>query len=163
MDISRTIIIGNSGSGKSWLAARLAAKLGCPHIDLDAIHWLAEGYNQARDRSAAIALTRSAAAQDKWIIEGIYGWLACEALSNATSLIWLRLSEQECIANIQSRGRRGNASTQSFSDLQDWAATYRTRTGSSSYIAHQGFFDDFSGAKLSLQDRREIAEFAAFQ
>lgn len=156
MDISRTIIIGNSGSGKSWLAERLAKKYGGAYVDLDSIHWLGGGYNQARERSQAVELAKAAASQERWVIEGIYGWLVREIVTSATALIWLRLSEKECLDNIQCRGRRGNASEQSFADLLEWANTYRVRTGSSSFNAHQRIFDDFSGSKLSLQTRGEI-------
>lgn len=38
MNLTRTLIIGNSGSGKSWLAERLASQLQIPWVDLDAIH-----------------------------------------------------------------------------------------------------------------------------
>lgn len=156
MDISRTIIIGNSGSGKSWLAERLTEKNGGVYVDLDSIYWLGSGYNQARERSQAIKLTKAAASQEQWVIEGIYGWLVGEVMTNATALIWLCLSEDECVANIKYRGRRGNASEQSFADLLEWAQTYQTRTGSSSFNSHQRIFDDFPGAKLSLQNRDEV-------
>ena len=43
------------------------------------MHWEPGGYNVARNRKDAIALTRDAAASDRWVIEGIYGWLAREA------------------------------------------------------------------------------------
>ena len=35
----RLLIIGNSGSGKSWRARTLAAQHGLPHLDLDTIVW----------------------------------------------------------------------------------------------------------------------------
>lgn len=36
----RIVIFGNSGSGKSTYAKAQAARLGCPHLDLDTIAWL---------------------------------------------------------------------------------------------------------------------------
>ena len=36
---SRIAVIGNSGSGKSTLARTLSARLGIPHIELDALNW----------------------------------------------------------------------------------------------------------------------------
>jgi adenylate kinase family enzyme len=161
MDFSRTIIIGNSGAGKSWLAQQLAQRAGIPCIELDRINWLADGYNQARERSAAITLLKAAAAQEQWMIEGIYGWLVQEVIASATTLLWLCPSEAECVANIRSRGPRGNASEQSFAELLDWAATYRMRTGSSSFQAHQAMFHAFSGAKRELQHRSELVALLA--
>jgi hypothetical protein len=36
-------------------------------------------------------MVADATAESKWIIEGVYGWLAELALPRATSLIWLDL------------------------------------------------------------------------
>ena len=35
----RISVQGTSGAGKTTLARRLAARLGVPHIELDAINW----------------------------------------------------------------------------------------------------------------------------
>jgi len=40
---ARTVIIGNAGAGKSWLAGRMHAALSLPVSDLDDIHWLPGG------------------------------------------------------------------------------------------------------------------------
>src|SRR6476469_389557 len=44
----RVAIIGNAGSGKSFLAHALAAKLGLPEFDLDTIFWVDESYSAKR-------------------------------------------------------------------------------------------------------------------
>lgn len=38
--MERVFIVGNGGSGKSWLAKELAAKIGFPVTHLDDVHWL---------------------------------------------------------------------------------------------------------------------------
>lgn len=35
----RVSVVGNSGSGKTTFAAQLAARLGVPHVEFDAIYW----------------------------------------------------------------------------------------------------------------------------
>ncbi len=35
----RIVVVGTTGSGKTTLAAQLALIAGCPHIELDALHW----------------------------------------------------------------------------------------------------------------------------
>jgi len=103
-EFSKTVIVGNSGSGKSWLAERLAEGLGTATIDLDSIHWVPGGYNARRDPDLAKSMVRNQASKDCRIIEGVYGWLAHEALPSATAFIWLDLPEAECIENIRGRG-----------------------------------------------------------
>jgi adenylate kinase family enzyme len=160
MDLSRTIIFGNSGSGKSWLGERIARGLGVPCLDLDSVHWLPGGYNVARERGEAIQLIREAARADRWVIEGIYGSLINEIRSNATALVWLCVDEDECVRNIRQRGIRRNGTTESFSALVDWAASYRYRQGPSSYGGHAIVFKEYNGEKIILRSRGAVTEFS---
>ncbi|RKP44585.1 adenylate kinase [Trinickia fusca] len=161
MDLTKTLIVGNSGAGKSWLSERIADSLNGTWIDLDLIHWQPGGFNVARQREEAIRLAREAANHDRWVIEGIYGWLIAEIQSGATALIWLDLSEAECTNNIRQRGIRRDGNDESFAALLHWAETYRSRDGSSSYTAHARIFHEFAGQKQRLCSRDEIACFAS--
>jgi hypothetical protein len=87
----RILIVGNSGSGKSALADHLAARMGLPAVDLDLLHWENDGYGAKRDEEVAKRLTADAAAAARWIIEGVFGWMARVALPRATALLWLDL------------------------------------------------------------------------
>jgi adenylate kinase family enzyme len=44
----RIIIIGNSGSGKTWLARQLAEDAPCPVIHLDDIFWEPGGFDKPK-------------------------------------------------------------------------------------------------------------------
>jgi adenylate kinase family enzyme len=155
----RTVIVGNSGSGKSWLAERLAEGLGTVAIDLDAIHWMLGGYNARRDTDLAKSMVRDQSSKDRWIIEGVYGWLAYEALPSATAFIWLDLPEGECIENIRGRGLRRGGDEASFEALIAWAGEYRTRDNANSFTGHLRLFELFEGRKFRLRSRAEIADF----
>jgi len=157
----RTVIVGNSGSGKSWLAVRLAAVIGSSAIDLDAIHWEPGGYGTRRDAGTARRLVQEAATGERWVIEGVYGWLAQVALPRASALIWLDLPEAECIANLRQRGLRGGGDEDSFATLALWAAEYRTRENANSFRAHELLFEAFAGQRLRLRSRVETATFLA--
>lgn len=153
MDLTRTLIIGNSGSGKSWLAQRLAEQLCVPWVDLDPIHWLSDAHSIPRPRAEALGMARIAADEPCWVIEGVYGWIISELLHRATALIWLCIEDEACLANI--RQREVNDDERSMA-LLEWAASYRIRDGSSGFVAHQRLFERFCGSKVQLKDRAEI-------
>jgi adenylate kinase family enzyme len=155
----RTVIIGNSGSGKSTFAARLASRLNCPAIDLDLLHWRGDGFGQKRDEAEARQLVANAAAEPRWIIEGVYGWLAQVAIPRATGLVWLDLPWDECKASLIARGPRRGGDDAQFGELLAWGEGYSSRTTSSSFEGHRQIFDAFAAAKQRLRSRKEAAEF----
>ena len=57
----RTVIIGNSGAGKSALAESLAASIHVPVIDLDLLNWEGDDYGRKRDEVDARRMTRQEA------------------------------------------------------------------------------------------------------
>jgi shikimate kinase len=63
----RTLIIGNSGSGKSWLAQRLSGQLQVPWVDLDSMHWLCDEHSIARPRAESLGMARIAADEERLI------------------------------------------------------------------------------------------------
>jgi adenylate kinase family enzyme len=94
----RIHIIGGSGSGKSYIAAKLAQRFGVPAFDLDELFWdrAAGRYGicaapAKRDQQLAAII-----AQNGWIIEGVYyQWLtpsfdAANVIIALTSSIWIR-------------------------------------------------------------------------
>ncbi|PAU56247.1 adenylate kinase [Pseudomonas sp. PICF141] len=159
MNLTRTLIIGNSGSGKSWLAKRLAEHLQVPWIDLDLIHWISDEHSIARPRAEALGMARVAANEEHWVIEGVYGWIVIELVEQATSLIWLCLEDEVCVSHIRQRETERDDNDDLLMALQDWADSYRTRDDSSGFAAHQRLFEGFSGSKLQLMNRDEVTAF----
>jgi hypothetical protein len=132
--------------------------LSVPAIDLDVIHWEPGGYNVVREKSLAIEMGRQAAKGPGWVIEGVYGWLAREALPNATALVWLDIDDGECIANLQQRGLRRGGDETSFAALLAWAREYRVRDNTNSFAGHERIFLAFAGAKAVFRSRSDMAE-----
>jgi adenylate kinase family enzyme len=155
-DLSRTVILGNGGSGKSWLAGRLARSLGSQVIDLDEVHWLPGGYGARRDPIEAGSAVRKLAAADRWVIEGVYGWLATEALPRATALLLLDFPVDECVENVQARGVRRGGDEASHMALITWIREYRTRENSNSFKGHSEIFEAFTGPKARLVSRTDL-------
>jgi adenylate kinase family enzyme len=152
----RILVIGNSGSGKSALSARLAALIHVPVVDLDFLHWEAGGSGRKRDEATARRMVSEVASQIAWIIEGVYGWLAEMALSRATTLIWLDLPWSVCQTGLRARGPSRGATEQDVADLLKWAEQYWQRQTSTSFAGHARMFEDFSGTKFRLQSREDV-------
>jgi adenylate kinase family enzyme len=156
-DLSRTVILGNGGSGKSWLAERLAEVLAARAVDLDIIHWLPGGFNARRDPDEARAAVRALAGEDRWVIEGVYGWLAREALPRATALVLLDIPDDACVENVRGRGLRRGGDETAHLALIAWVREYRTRQNANGFKAHMDLFDAFPGPRARLRSRGDLA------
>lgn len=157
----RTIIIGNSGSGKSTLAARIAAAAGPPPICLDEIYWIDQASLKKRGQAEALAMASAASRDSRWVIEGVFSWLADAVLPRATMLIWLDLPWSDCLSGLIERGPMFGASDSEFNELLAWAHLYWERRTSSSHAGHLRLFEAFTRPKLRLQSREEVAELMA--
>ncbi len=152
------MIVGNSGSGKTTLARELARRGNMPVTDLDRVHWQDE-VTVKRDEQVAAAMVAELAAEPRWVIEGVYGWLAAVALPFATTLIWLDMPWQVCQDGLTERGPWKGAGATDHATFLDWAAAYWGRTTSTSFAGHQALFDGFAGTKSRFQSRAELADF----
>jgi adenylate kinase family enzyme len=102
--MKRIVIIGNSGSGKSFLARRISAASGIQLIHLDRLFWLPGAFNQKRPVEIVDAEIASKAGEDEWVVEGVFGDLSEKFLHCADYLIWLDLPWPVCHANLMERG-----------------------------------------------------------
>ena len=154
----RVVIIGNSGSGKSTLAKALSPLLDVSPIDLDRIHWL-DKVGVKRDEEQAKAMVASLAEQSRWIIEGVFGWLAEPALPRATSLIWLDLPWSVCREGLAARGPWSGATSAEHEDFLQWAEAYWRRKTPSSFAGHLALYEGFAGRRIRLESRAEADRF----
>jgi adenylate kinase family enzyme len=92
--MSRIVILGCAGSGKTTLARQLGERTGAPVICLDAI-WQS-GWNE-KDVAAFRALIREVHAGDAWISDGNFAVASFDIrLPRATLVIWLEGSRISC-------------------------------------------------------------------
>jgi adenylate kinase family enzyme len=154
----RTVVIGNSGSGKSTLAEAIANLTHIPVFDLDVLHWEEGSYNVKRNEDVARKMVLDVANQPRWIIEGVFGWLAEAAVPKATALIWLDFPWSLCRAGLVARPLRRGATSRDDADLMTWAEAYWTRKTPTSFAGHYKLFQDFSGTKMRLENREQAAE-----
>lgn len=162
--MSRLILLGNSSSGKSTLAARLARGHDLGHLDLDTLAWAPTSppVRKALDESAT-ALDAFVAARDRWVIEGCYADLVELVLPRCTRLVFLDPGTDACVANARARPWEPHkypskqAQDANLEMLIDWIRAYETRDDVFSRTAHRRLFDGFGGEKVVLERRDAIA------
>jgi len=163
--LKRVVIIGNSGSGKSHLARQLFSKLGTDVIHLDQHFWEPGGFNKKRPTEVVQAEIRRLSQNENWIMEGVFGDLAAIALENATALIFLNKTWDECKAALLDRGSESSkqldpvSAEESFQELMTWAEGYTQRENSRSLKGHVRLFADFNGTTFEFRNRADVARF----
>jgi adenylate kinase family enzyme len=86
----RVVVVGTSGSGKTTLAKALAAQLGLPYVELDALNWQAGWRDLVRnDPDEFVRRVALAVAADAWVVDGNYGLVREFVWRRATHLVWL--------------------------------------------------------------------------
>ena len=158
----KIIIIGNSGSGKSWLAKGLAAVTSAPVVHLDDLFWEPGGFDKKRSREEVDYLIRKSKEDASWIFEGVFGELAEQYHNTADLLVWLDIDWPICKKLIEKRGsesKRYLAREQSEEGLRrllEWASHYYDRQNLRSYEGHKSLFDSFLSKKLHLVSESDV-------
>lgn len=100
--------MGSSGVGKTWLAGRLAAALGVPHVELDAIHhgpdWAALPADEMRRE-----LDLRCPAEGAWVADGNYETKGGDLIrTRADTVVWLDFPRMSVMRQLTWRtARRG--------------------------------------------------------
>jgi adenylate kinase family enzyme len=88
----RIRVVGNSGSGKSYLARRLATRLNVPHLELDAVQhqpgWTEAPLVQFQDRVLSFVVNAEATSTG-WVVDGNYTSRIGDLLDHADTVVWL--------------------------------------------------------------------------
>ena len=156
-------IIGVSGSGKTYMANRLAEKSGLPHFDLDDVFW---------DNSASYGTKRAANERDKllteildnenWIIEGVfYDWVD-KSFENADVIYVLDIKPEIYKKRIIKRFLRrklrlepGKKETvKSLMSLLKWTDRFQTVN----LVEIKKKLEPFSGKTMYLRSVKEVNE-----
>ena len=158
----RTVIIGNSGSGKTYLANALSNCATIPVIHLDHIFWEPGGFDIRRSPEGVAQLVAAGSKHRHWLVEGVFGHLAAHFLADADRLIWLDLSWDLCEIRLQRRGSESKQhlgreqSEDGLNQLLMWAKTYYSRSDSCSYSGHETLFNTFRRTRYKLRTEAEV-------
>ncbi|MEM6821919.1 MAG: AAA family ATPase [Verrucomicrobiota bacterium] len=161
----KKVIIGNAGSGKSFLAQRLSKKLNIPVIHLDALFWKPGGFNEKRPKDIVFTEIEELSKGKTWIVEGIFGELASRFMPNADELIWLDLNWSACEEGLLSRGSESSKqldkikAEENFKQLLKWASEYWTREDLRSWKGHSQLFNNFKKRRNLFRTRIDVNEY----
>ncbi|MEH3088800.1 MAG: toxin [Microbacterium arborescens] len=110
---SRIRIVGTSGSGKSVLAERVAARTGLARLDLDATFWDADWSFRDLDQARDLVRAFVSAHPEGWVADGNWNarlgdLLAPGAPGGADTVVWLDLPRHRVMRQVVVRTlRRG--------------------------------------------------------
>lgn len=153
----KILVFGNSGSGKSTLAERLSSTGELAHLDLDTLAW--EFTQPPRRKPLAESrqqIETFTSANDSWLIEGCYTDLLEILAGEATEIVFMKLSVDQCLQNAKSRPwephkyESKEAQDANLDMLLGWIADYDTRDDVFSLAAHTHFFENFPGSKTCI-------------
>lgn len=153
----RVLIVGNSGSGKSWTARALAQQHQLAHLDLDTIYFVPGLIAVARPMAQVLADLRAfIEANPAWVAEGCYGDVIEAALPFCSELLFMNPGRDACLANNGKRpwephkyaSKEQQDSMLPF--LLDWVGKYYQRSDNCSYAFHRRLFDSFAGTKREI-------------
>ncbi len=165
--MKKILIIGNSGSGKTWLGNRLSAVLEIPHFGLDNIFWEPGGHNHKKGEADVTAELREIQKAPSWIVEGVFGHLADQLSAFADTIVYLDLPWDECRNNLLKRGAESSSTPDPINAennlhlLLDWASAYDTRDSKASKKYHCLLFESFRGVQHRIKSRDAIDQFIA--
>jgi adenylate kinase family enzyme len=104
--LPRIAIIGSCCAGKTTLARRLAAALGVPHVELDALHH-GPNWQEATADELRVRVESALAGLDGWVADGNYmGKLGTWLIDQADTIVWLDLPLRTLLPRIYRRSRR---------------------------------------------------------
>lgn len=95
----RVLVAGTSGAGKTTLARAVADVLGCPHVELDALHH-GPGWTKRPEFEDDV---RRLVAGPTWACEWQYAAVRDLLLSRADCLIWLDLPRSVVMTRVVRR------------------------------------------------------------
>ena len=159
----RILVFGNSGSGKSTFARRLAAQHGLTVLDLDQVVWSRTEFAKFRpDEEIIRELDAFAAASPSWVVEGCYGRWMEHLQPHCTEMVFLNPGEAACLAHCCGRPWEPEKYPSKAEQdaklpfLLDWVRRYYSRTDDLSLSTHRRLFESFNGAKREIADLSQL-------
>lgn len=159
----RIVLMGNAGSGKSTMAARLVGVGEVARLSLDEIAWNEGAERKPLEESLAL-LDQFLSQNDNWVIEGCYGDLVEAVLPHCDELRFLNPGVPACIAHCRGRpwepGKFDSLEKQRqmLDHLLEWVKEYETRDDEYGLKRHKSIFESFAGKKRAFCRAEEYGD-----
>jgi len=103
-EYKRIIVIGNNGSGKSYISDKISKITGLPVIHLDMLYWRPNWEAPSHDEWTSIQ--KELVAKDEWIIDGNHTPTLELRFASADLILFLDLNRVECLISVLKRHSR---------------------------------------------------------
>ncbi len=157
----RVIIFGNSSSGKSTIAKKIAKKYELAYLDLDIIAWAKSATPQRKPiQESKTYIDQFIQANSNWVIEGCYSDLIKLAAPKSTEAIYMSLSIDSCIQNAKDRPWEPHkyeskaAQDKNLEMLINWIKGYSKRADTFSQDSHNELFENYPKLKRIISQRK---------
>jgi len=153
-------IIGGPGSGKSYMAHRLAEILSCEHTDLDKLYWKDSTFSQRLDATERTRCLTKITNGTSWVIEGAYcaEWLE-PSFENADQIIILAppvwLQRLRLVRRIAWRMVKRDTNLMDSLRLLRWVNGFET-------LFRETFSSHYASKTIYLTRKRDIIDFLKF-
>jgi len=152
--VRRVSVVGSTGTGKTTFARELAAILGVPHVECDALFW--EPDWRMAERDTFLARIEAATSGGAWVADGNYGGIGAREIvwGRADTVIWLDFSLFVIFARLW---RRTTARIRDRAEL--WPGTGNRETVRNAFFSRESLF--LWAVRTYRRRKRQYAELFA--
>ena len=156
--MTKIIIFGNSGAGKTTLAKQLQQNFKLEHLDLDTLAWSDENTPTRKLLTQSInEIDVFLSHKHDWVIEGCYTDLLEYVAKQANEMLFLNPGVEVCINNCRNRAWEPHKyaskeeQDKNLEMLIDWVKQYETRNDEFSLKAHIALYESFQNRKTVVK------------
>jgi adenylate kinase family enzyme len=153
--VKRISVVGNSGSGKSWLGRRVAERIGAPYLELDDLAHLPGWTSPSPD--ALLATVKGVTDTDTWVVDGNYRAVVVEGpvWQRADTVVWvdpprhvvMRQVVRRTVVRFVTRQELWNGNRERLRDVLSWDPDKSIIRWS--WTQHRKYVDRYSAAMSS--------------
>ena len=123
--MSRYVVVGTSGSGKTTVARVISERLGVPHVEIDALyHQPAWERTPDDELDAALSMATNG---DGWVVDGNYTRTRPVTWTRAETIVWLDYPKSLIMRRVTARTLRRVLTRQELwnGNREPWTNLYR--------------------------------------